>query len=72
MKLSQISTGRSVTVVAVAEGEGRRRLLDFGFCPGTRVAVQSVAPFSRTILVSLRGYTVALRENAAAQVEVRL
>jgi len=62
--------GQRVKVVRVLEGGARRRLLDFGFTPGTEVCVNNVAPFGGTVLVGLRGYTVALRENAGRAVEV--
>ena len=70
MTLMNVKAGESVKVVRVLEGVARRRLLDFGFTPGTEVSVNNAAPFGGTILVGLRGYAVALRENAARTIEV--
>ena len=52
------------------EGNARRRLLDMGFTPGSEIYVAGVAPFGGTVLVSLRGYSVALRESAADLINV--
>lgn len=52
------------------EGNARRRLLDMGFTPGSEVFVAGVAPFGGTVLVSLRGFSVALRESAADLINV--
>lgn len=52
------------------EGNARRRLLDMGFTPGSEIYVAGVAPFGGTVLVSLRGYSVALRETAADLINV--
>ena len=52
------------------EKNARRRLLDMGFTPECRLFVVGTAPFGGTILVSLRGFTVALREDAADRIEV--
>jgi Fe2+ transport system protein FeoA len=69
-----LDTGRAgerfVIKTVRAEGAARRRLLDLGFTPGTAVTVHNVAPFGGTVLVGLRGYMLALRENAARLIEV--
>jgi len=43
-----------------------RRLLDMGFTKGTQIKIAAIAPFGGTVLVSMRGGMVALRENAAS------
>lgn len=62
------------TVYKVAEvagsGNERRRLLDMGFTPDCRIYVAAMAPFGGTVLVGLRGFTVALREDAASRIEI--
>jgi ferrous iron transport protein A len=68
--LMNIKAGQTAKVVRVLDCEARRRLLDFGFTPGTEICVHNIAPLKSTVLVGLRGYTVALRENAARMVEV--
>lgn len=53
------------------EGNARRRLLDMGFTPDCKIYVAGVAPLGGTILVSLRGFTVALREDAASLIMLK-
>ena len=56
MTLDQIKPGESGTITQVA-GEGllRRRLLDMGLTPKTRVSVRKVAPMGDPIELMLRG-----------------
>ena len=51
-------------------GSFRRRLLDMGFTPQCKLYVAGIAPFGGTVLVALRGFTVALREDAASMIEI--
>lgn len=51
-------------------GNFRRRLLDMGFTPDCKLFVAGIAPFGGTVLVALRGFTVALREDAASMIEI--
>lgn len=52
------------------EGNQKRRLLDMGFTPECKIYVAHTAPFGGTILVGLRGFMVALREDAASLIEI--
>ena len=52
------------------EDNQHRRVVDMGFTPGSELFVAGVAPFGGTILVSLRGFSVALRESAAETIKV--
>ncbi|MDE7394655.1 MAG: ferrous iron transport protein A [Clostridiales bacterium] len=53
------------------EGNARRRLLDMGFTPECSLYVAGIAPFGGTVLVGLRGFMVALREDAASLIEIK-
>ncbi len=69
--LAQASTSKIYRVKEVlGRGNERRRLLDMGFTPGSRIYIAATAPFGGTLLVSLRGFSVALREDAAKLVEL--
>ena len=57
-------------IKTVREGSVKRRLLDMGFTPGSEIFVSGIAPFGGTVLVGVRGFSVALRENAARLVEL--
>ena len=64
--------GRVYTVVGIAGGgRAARRLLDMGFTPNCELYVARTAPFGGTVLVSLRGFFVALRRDAAKLIEIR-
>lgn len=54
----------------LGQGNAKRRLLDMGFTPECIIFVANIAPFGGTILVGLRGFMVALREDAASLIEI--
>ncbi len=66
---AQVNTHYVVRKVA-GSGNMRRRLLDMGFTPNCGIYVSAVAPTGGTVLVRLRGFSVALRENAASLISV--
>jgi DtxR family Mn-dependent transcriptional regulator len=73
--LASVPVGSPVDVVALREtcrGYTRRRLLDLGFTPGTRVvpALDTFAGDPRAYRV--RGTTIALRREQAQQILVRV
>ncbi|KAF1083831.1 ferrous iron transport protein A [Sporotomaculum syntrophicum] len=54
----------------VAEGLTRRRLLDLGLVPGTKVEVIRRSPAGDPIAFNIRGAVIALRRDVAGQVLV--
>lgn len=48
----------------------RRRLLELGLLPGTKVEVLRVAPLGDPIEVLIRGYRLSLRREDAALVSI--
>lgn len=54
----------------VAEGLTRRRLLDLGLVPGTKVEVIRRSPAGDPIAFNIRGAVIALRREVAGQVLV--
>ena len=71
MTLDRLKIGAQA-VITVVGGEGvlRRRLLDMGLTPKTRVMVRKVAPMGDPIELHLRGYELTLRKDDAAKIEV--
>ena len=71
MTLDKLKIGAQA-VITVVGGEGilRRRLLDMGLTPKTRVMVRKVAPMGDPIELHLRGYELTLRKDDAAKIEV--
>lgn len=60
-------------IIAKVGGEGsilRRRLLDMGLTPRTRVMVRKRAPLGDPLEISLRGYELTLRAAEAAKITV--
>lgn len=72
MTLDQLPPGQS-GVLDIVGGEGalRRRLLDMGLTPGTRVTVRKVAPMGDPIELFLRGYVLTIRKDDAANVTLK-
>ncbi len=71
MTLDQVKTGRGGVITAVG-GSGilRRRLLDMGLTPKTKVFVRKVAPMGDPIELCLRGYELTIRKEEAAKIEI--
>lgn len=71
MTLDKLPVGGTAVIRTVGgEGNLRLRLLDMGVIPRTRVTVIRVAPMGDPVEVYLRGYTLSLRLEDAAKVEV--
>lgn len=72
MNLNQYKPGESGVVEAVGgEGALRRRLLDMGLTPGTRISVRKVAPFGDPMELHLRGYELTLRGEDARNIKMK-
>ncbi len=71
MTLKDLRIGESA-VVKKLNGEGplRRRLIDMGVTPGTRICIEKVAPLGDPVKVVLRGYNLSLRKEDALKIEV--
>lgn len=70
--LSALSPGQSGIIVSVdnTDAQVRRRLVDMGLTPGTRITVKKVAPFGDPLEVRLRGYELSLRGSDAQQIHI--
>ena len=71
MTLDQLKVGGYASIVAVGgEGALRRRLLDMGLTPRTRVMIRKVAPMGDPIELNLRGYELTIRLEDARKIEI--
>lgn len=73
-RLTAIRAGESAKVVALAatcRGAQRRRLLDLGVVPGTRVTHELSGPSGDPTAYRIRGALIALRRDQAAQIFVQ-
>ena len=72
MTLDKLPIGKSAVVVNIGGEEKLRcHLLDMGLTPRTEVTVRKTAPFGDPIELCLRGYTMTIRKDDAAKIEVR-
>jgi DtxR family Mn-dependent transcriptional regulator len=73
LSLAALRLGQSAEVVALSpalRGRERRRLLDLGLLPGTRVTAELRSPAGDPTAYRIRGAVVALRAEQAKQVRV--
>ena len=71
MTLDELEIGKSGVITAVnGEGALRRRLLDMGLTPRTKVMVRKVAPMGDPIEIHLRGYELTIRVDDAKDLEI--
>lgn len=69
--LGALGMGRSATINGIhsdCEGLVRRRLLDLGFVPGTRVTKLGEGLFNGPSRFQIRGNVIALRSEQATQI----
>lgn len=69
--LADLALGEAARITALrVAGLGRRRLLDFGFTPGTAVSCELTSPFGEPRAYRIRGTLIALRLEEARRIEV--
>jgi Fe2+ transport system protein FeoA len=69
--LSKITEGASAVIVKVGgKGKLRRRLLEMGFVPGTKVTVVRRAPLRDPWEYRIKGCHISLRREEAAEILV--
>lgn len=72
--LRQLSTLTAGCTAVIREIEGevklRRRLLELGLLPGTKVTVRQRAPFGDPMQLQLRGFVLTLRASEAEKIRV--
>ena len=71
MTLDQLAVGKT-GIISTVGGEGalRRRLLDMGLTPKTRVMIRKVAPMGDPIEIHLRGYELTIRLEDAQKIGI--
>lgn len=81
LPLTALRDGESGIITSIKIGQGRglgrgggfkRRLMDMGLTPGTRVRVIKSAPFHGPLEVSVRGYRLALGRGMAERIFVEI
>ncbi|MEM2936719.1 MAG: FeoA family protein [Candidatus Bathyarchaeia archaeon] len=84
LPLTALGDGQSGIITSIGEGHGgghgrgrggwgfKKRLMDMGLTPGTRVTVVKSAPFHGPLEVSVRGSRLALGRGMAERVFVEI
>jgi Fe2+ transport system protein FeoA len=71
MLLSEIKTGQIVHVLRIAgQSSFRRRLMELGLVPGTRVELVRVAPLGDPVELLVRGASLSIRKAEAGVILV--
>ncbi len=71
MTLAEAKRGKLVTIERVGgERAFRRRLMELGLVPGTRVELKGVAPLGDPIELVVRGCSLSIRRAEAREVAV--
>ena len=71
MTLAELSPGQGGIIKTVGgEGALRRRLLDMGLTPRTRVELRKRAPMGDPLELFLRGYSLTIRLDDAAKIDM--
>ena len=73
MTLNELKIGQSCKITKVnGEGALRKRLLDMGLTPKTKVTLHKMAPMGDPIELLLRGYNLTIRKEEAARIEAEV
>jgi Fe2+ transport system protein FeoA len=71
MTLDKLEVGKTAVIKDVGgEGALRLRFLDMGLIPKTKVMVYKIAPLGDPIELHLRSYSLSIRKEDAAMIEV--
>lgn len=73
LTLDQLEIGNAAVVTRLTcTGANRRRLMDLGILPGTRLEAELKSPLGDPVAYRVRGAVIALRRDQAQQIEVEL
>ena len=69
-KLTEIETGKRVTIVNFENDDLFIKLMEMGCVPGEIIFINKVAPLGDPISIAVSGYTLSLRKEEAANILV--
>ena len=71
--LNRLTPGETGIVVRVTGGGAvKRRIVDMGIIPGTRIKVQKLAPLGDPMEIKVKNFNLSLRKSEAAIIEVQV
>lgn len=69
--LDKLLPGQAATVAALeTTGASRRRLMDLGILPGTKLTAEMRSPLGDPTAYRIRGAVIALRREQARQIQI--
>ncbi len=69
--LRELPAGSAAKVTRVhGDGVVSKRLMEMGVIPGTEIRMIKSAPFGDPMQIRILGYSLALRRNEAASIEI--
>ncbi len=72
MTLDKLNPGECGIITSVkGQGALRRRLLDMGLIPKTKISVVKLAPLGDPIEITLRGYSLTIRKEDASFIDIK-
>lgn len=74
IRLTRLQLGQEATVCGLSpacRGAMRRRLMDLGFVPGSRIAVDMASPLGNPTAYIVRGAAIALRSDQARHILIQ-
>lgn len=72
MLLNELKVNEKAYIVDLdLKGKELKRLLELGFVENTKISIACIAPNSKTILVSIRGYLLALNKGICEKIKVK-
>jgi Fe2+ transport system protein FeoA len=73
LTLDQLQKGQSALVEDLScTGLNRRRMMDLGILPGTRIEIEMISPLGDPTAYRIRGAVIALRREQARTISIAL
>jgi Fe2+ transport system protein FeoA len=63
---------KAIVTDLTSTGGQRRRMMDLGILPGTRIEAELISPLGDPVAYRVRGAVIALRRSQAQQVQITL
>lgn len=71
MTLNELRPGQIAKIINLKGiGPLKRRIIDMGIIPGTKLIMKRIAPFGDPMQINVRGYELSLRKNDAQKIEI--
>jgi ferrous iron transport protein A len=73
INMRQMKDNQTGKIIAInTHGELGRRIRDMGLIPGTAIKIQGRAPLYDPVAIRVMGFTLTLRNNEAAYIDVEV